>query len=84
MRGMGPLSGVKVVELAGIGPAPFACMLLAELGAEVLRIDRPGGGLAMGPPELELLNRGRRSVALNLKHPAACAQYWRWSRAPTC
>jgi alpha-methylacyl-CoA racemase len=68
---MGPLSGVKVVELAGIGPAPFACMLLAELGAEVLRIDRPGGGLAMGPPELELLNRGRRSVALNLKDPAA-------------
>lgn len=71
MLGMGPLGGVKVVELAGIGPAPFACMLLAELGAEVLRIDRPGGGLAMGPPELELLNRGRRSVALNLKDPAA-------------
>ncbi|MDX6259171.1 MAG: alpha-methylacyl-CoA racemase [Kribbellaceae bacterium] len=68
---MGPLSGVKVVELAGIGPAPFACMLLAELGAEVLRIERPGGGLAMGPPELELLNRGRRNVALNLKNPAA-------------
>ncbi|QNE17138.1 CoA transferase [Kribbella qitaiheensis] len=68
---MGPLSGVKVVELAGIGPAPFACMMLAELGAEVLRIDRPGGGLALGPPELELLNRGRRSVALNLKNPDA-------------
>lgn len=68
---MGPLSGVKVVELAGIGPAPFACMMLAELGAEVLRIERPGGGLALGPPELELLNRGRRNVALNLKQPAA-------------
>ena len=68
---MGPLSGVKVVELAGIGPAPFACMMLAELGAEVLRIERPGGGLAFGPPELELLNRGRRNVALNLKDPAA-------------
>jgi alpha-methylacyl-CoA racemase len=68
---MGPLRGVKVVELAGIGPAPFACMMLAELGAEVLRIERPGGGLAMGPPELELLNRGRRNVALNLKNPAA-------------
>jgi len=68
---MGPLSGVKVVELAGIGPAPFACMMLAELGAEVLRIERPGGGLALGPPELELLNRGRRNVALNLKDPAA-------------
>ncbi|HEY3510282.1 MULTISPECIES: CaiB/BaiF CoA transferase family protein [Kribbella] len=68
---MGPLEGVKVVELAGIGPAPFACMLLAELGADVLRIDRPGGGLSMGPPELDLVNRGRRSAALDLKQPAA-------------
>ncbi|TCN35883.1 alpha-methylacyl-CoA racemase [Kribbella orskensis] len=68
---MGPLDGVRVVELAGIGPAPFACMLLAELGAEVLRIERPGGGLAMGPPELELVNRGRRNVAMDLKNPAA-------------
>ena len=66
----GPLAGVKVVELAGIGPAPFAAMLLAELGADVLRVDRPGGGLMLGPPELELLTRGRRSVALDLKHPA--------------
>jgi alpha-methylacyl-CoA racemase len=71
MSRMGPLSGVKVVELAGIGPAPFACMMLAELGAEVLRVERPGGGLAMGPPDFELLNRGRRSVALDLKNPAA-------------
>jgi len=68
---MGPLSGVKVVELAGIGPAPFACMTLAEMGADVLRIERPGGSLMLGPAELELLNRGRRSVALDLKHPAA-------------
>jgi alpha-methylacyl-CoA racemase len=68
---MGPLTGVKVVELAGIGPAPFACMLLAELGAEVLRVERPGGGLAFGPPELELVNRGRRNVVLDLKNPAA-------------
>ncbi len=71
MRGMGPLTGVKVVELAGIGPAPFAAMLLAELGADVIRVDRPGGGLMLGPPELELVNRGRRSVALDLKHPDA-------------
>jgi alpha-methylacyl-CoA racemase len=68
---MGPLTGVKVVELAGIGPAPFACMLLAELGAEVLRVERPGGGPAFGPPELELVNRGRRNVVLDLKNPAA-------------
>ncbi|WP_344170812.1 CaiB/BaiF CoA-transferase family protein [Kribbella lupini] len=70
---MGPLRGVKVVELAGIGPAPFGCMLLAELGADVLRVERPGGGLAMGPPEYELVNRGRRSVALDLKKPEAVA-----------
>src|SRR3954454_7474147 len=68
---MGPLEGVKVIELAGIGPAPFACMMLAELGAEVLRIDRPGGNVSLGPPELDLLNRGRRSAALDLKQPAA-------------
>jgi alpha-methylacyl-CoA racemase len=68
---VGPLSGVKVVELAGIGPSPFAGMMLAELGADVLTVDRPGGGLMLGPPELELLRRGRRSVALDLKQPEA-------------
>ena len=68
---MGPLEGVKVVELAGIGPAPFACMMLAELGADVLRIDRPGGSLSLTPPEFDLLNRGRRSAVLDLKQPAA-------------
>jgi len=71
MLGMGPLRGVRVVELAGLGPAPFACMMLAELGAEVVRVERPGGGLAFGPSELELVNRGRRSIALDLKNPAA-------------
>src|SRR6266540_6149950 len=45
-------------------------MLLAELGADVIRIDRPGGGLTLGAPEFELLTRGRRSVALDLKQPA--------------
>jgi alpha-methylacyl-CoA racemase len=71
MLGMGPLGGVRVVELAGIGPAPFAAMLLAELGAEVIRVERPGGGLAFGPPETELLNRGRRTAVLDLKNPKA-------------
>jgi alpha-methylacyl-CoA racemase len=65
----GPLGGIRVVEFAGIGPGPYACMLLADLGAEVLRIDRPGGG--PGPVGHDLLARGRRSVALDLKRPEA-------------
>ena len=66
----GPLAGLRVIELAGIGPAPFAGMLLADLGADVVRIDRPGGpALAVVPPEQDVLGRGKRSVALDLKHP---------------
>ena len=63
----GPLHGLKVVELAGIGPAPFACMILADLGAEVLRLERPNSLTAkiMGPKDV--LSRGRRSVAIDLK-----------------
>jgi alpha-methylacyl-CoA racemase len=64
----GPLAGVRVVELAGIGPTPFAAMLLADLGADVVRVDRPGGGPLFGVAEADLLNRGRRSVAIDLKH----------------
>jgi alpha-methylacyl-CoA racemase len=70
-QGTGPLRGVKVVELAGIGPGPHACMILADLGADVIRIDRPGGQGTGGPHDL--LNRGRPSVALDLKHPDAVA-----------
>ncbi len=69
-RGHGPLAGVRVVELGGIGPLPFACMLLAELGADVIKVDRPSGGGLGIPPELDLLNRGRPSVALDLKTPS--------------
>lgn len=64
----GPLHGLRVVELAGIGPAPHACMLLADLGAEVIRIDRPGGQPLTGGPT-DFMNRGRPSVALDLKDP---------------
>jgi alpha-methylacyl-CoA racemase len=64
----GPLAGLQVLELAGIGPAPFAGMLLADLGADVVRVDRPGGpALAAVPQEQDLLGRGKRSVALDLK-----------------
>jgi alpha-methylacyl-CoA racemase len=70
MTGTGPLAGVKVVELAGLGPAPFAAMMLAQLGADVVVVDRPGGGSTLvGEPTQNLLNRGKRSVALDLKSP---------------
>jgi alpha-methylacyl-CoA racemase len=69
----GPLAGVRVVELAGIGPTPFAAMTLADLGADVVRIDRPGAGPLFGSAEADLLNRGRRSVAVDLKHPDGVA-----------
>ncbi|HET8559853.1 MAG TPA: CaiB/BaiF CoA-transferase family protein [Marmoricola sp.] len=69
-QGTGPLRGVRVVELAGIGPGPHACMLLADLGADVIRVDRPGGGL-LGGGAHDILTRGRPSVALDLKQPRA-------------
>ncbi|MGW4734966.1 CaiB/BaiF CoA transferase family protein [Streptomyces shenzhenensis] len=66
-RGAGPLTGVRVVELAGIGPGPFAAMLLADLGADVVRVDRPGGpGLAVDPAH-DVTNRNKRSVCVDLK-----------------
>ena len=71
---MGPLHGIKVIEFAGIGPAPFCAMLLADLGAEVLRIQRrPAEGAAAGSAILsgDLLSRGRQSLALDLKQPGA-------------
>ena len=71
-QGTGPLRGVRVVELAGVGPGPHACMILADLGADVIRVDRPGGQALTGGPH-DLLNRGRPSVALDLKHPEAVA-----------
>ncbi len=65
----GPLSGVRVVELAGIGPGPFAAMLLADLGADVVRVDRPGGASLAIDPMYDLTNRNKRSVLIDLKAP---------------
>ncbi|HEY3502452.1 MAG TPA: CaiB/BaiF CoA-transferase family protein [Actinocatenispora sp.] len=69
----GPLDGIRVVELAGIGPAPFATMLLADLGAEVIRVDRPGGRATPVDAGHRILGRGRRSVAVDLKNPDGVA-----------
>src|SRR5271156_5716851 len=76
---MGPLAGVKVVELAGIGPAPFCAMLLSDMGAEVVRVDRAAnvgqddsrvGGPAGEEYRFNLLARGRRNIAVDLKNTA--------------
>src|SRR5215470_15444108 len=68
----GPLSGIRIVEIAGIGPGPFCAMMLADLGADVIRVDRAERARAprMPGPNLDLLNRGRRSVGVDLKSPA--------------
>ena len=70
-QGTGPLNGIRVVEIAGIGPGTHAATLLADLGADVIRVERPGGPTSPGTRETDLLTRGRPSVALDLKHPAA-------------
>jgi alpha-methylacyl-CoA racemase len=74
-RKAGPLQGIRVLELGGIGPVPFAGMMLADYGADVVRIDRPG---AAGPEGMDhrhhLMNRGRRSVAVDLQAPGAVEQ----------
>ena len=66
--GKGPLSGVKIIEMAGIGPGPFCAMLLSDMGADIIRIDRKGG--AGGYPS-DTNSRGRKSIALDLKKPEA-------------
>lgn len=66
----GPLKGMKVVEMVGLGPGPFCSMMFADMGAEVIRIDRPGRS-EPGSARFDVLARGRRSVALDLKKPGA-------------
>jgi alpha-methylacyl-CoA racemase len=70
---MGPLQGVRVVELESLAPAPFGCMVLADLGAEVIRVDRPATAGHPVVPSADPLVRGRRSIRLNLKDPAGLA-----------
>jgi alpha-methylacyl-CoA racemase len=65
---MGPLQGIKIIEIAGIGPGPFCAMMLADMGADVIRVDRKGNP---GMGKMDLLNRSRRSIAMDLKKPEA-------------
>lgn len=71
----GPLAGYRILEIAGLGAAPFGAMVLADLGADVIRVDRASAALGGDPasPPVELLNRGRRSIAVDLKKPGGAA-----------
>ncbi len=71
----GPLSGYRVIEMAGIGPGPFAAMMLADMGAEVIRVERTQAvrGPAPDTPGFDVMQRGRRNIALDLKHPDGVA-----------
>jgi alpha-methylacyl-CoA racemase len=72
---MGPLHGYRIIEIAGIGPGPFAAMMLADMGAEVIRVERAQAvrGPAPDTPGFDVLQRGRRNVAVDLKHPDGVA-----------
>ncbi|MBO6765709.1 CaiB/BaiF CoA-transferase family protein [Maricaulis sp.] len=70
MKPQGPLKGVKVIEFVGLGPAPFCAMMLSDMGADVIRVDRKG---ALGGGHADVLGRGRRSIALDLKDEAELA-----------
>src|SRR5471030_1135598 len=77
----GPLTGVKVLEIAGIGPGPFCGMLLADMGADVLRVDRLHAsdlGLPV-EPKYDIMSRGRRSIALDLKRPESIRMMLDWA-----
>jgi len=66
---MGPLNGVKMIEIAGIGPGPFCAMMLADMGADIIRVERMGQFAGRTDVKYQVLNRGRRSVAMDLKKP---------------
>jgi alpha-methylacyl-CoA racemase len=76
---MGPLVGYKIIELAGIGPGPFCAMMLSDMGAEVVRVERlePSGLGLPKAPKFDLLNRGRRSVAIDLRKKEGAASLLR-------
>jgi alpha-methylacyl-CoA racemase len=64
----GPLEGFKVIEISGIGPGPFGAMMLSDMGADVIRVDKPNAPV-WDNPSMDLLNRGRRCICIDLKHP---------------
>src|SRR3954467_1237852 len=77
--GSGPLAGVRVLEFTGLAPSPFACMMLADLGADVVRVDRPGGPAAgrLAAPVTGPLHRSRRVTTVDLRSPGGTADLLR-------
>src|SRR3954452_5330373 len=70
----GPLEGFRIIEVAGIGPGPFSAMMLSDMGADVVRVDRAQGVRPKpSDPPVDVLTRGRRSVGIDLKHPDGVA-----------
>ena len=78
---MGPLQGLKIIEMAGIGPGPFCGIVLADLGAEVIRVDR-ASAIGSGSRE-EPANRGKKSIAIDLKSPEGVEVVLSWLRILT-
>ena len=66
---MGPLEGIKIIEMGGIGPGPFCAQMLADMGADILRVERWGNLQRMLEPKHDVWHRGRRSISINLKKP---------------
>jgi len=73
---MGPLNGIKILEVGGIGPGPFCGMMLSDMGADIIRIERKGG-LSLSEPKYDILTRNRRSISLNLRNPEGVAAFLR-------
>jgi alpha-methylacyl-CoA racemase len=65
---VGPLSGIKIIEVGGIGPGPFCGMMLSDMGANIIRVERKGG-LSLSDPKYDLLTRNRKSISINLRNP---------------
>ena len=73
---MGPLNGIKILEVGGIGPGPFCGMMLSDMGADIIRIERKGG-LSLTEPKFDILTRNRRSISLNLRNPEGVTAFLR-------
>ena len=71
---MGPLHGLRVVEMHGLAPGPYCGMLLADLGADIIRVERPGTAAEGPEPRLDVLHRSRPSIEVDLKSPEGVAQ----------